>query len=153
MKRLLGQFVPQGISVLDIDATRGIWNYSTAVEEHNSKYYCLDMQVGADYTPAEIYNWGDSVPHGWDCIISGQCLEHDKFFWKTLEQISERLKQGGVCIIIVPSKGHEHRYPIDCYRFYQDCGPVFAEIMGCELLHVEWNHESEWGDLAIVLQK
>ncbi len=153
MCRLLNAHVPSQSNILDIGATHGIWNYSKAVENHGSRYFCMDMAVGADYKPSDIYNWGEEVPFGWDCIISGQCLEHDKFFWITLKQIADRVKNGGFVIIIVPSCGPEHRYPVDCYRFYQDCGPVFAEIMGVEFIAHEWHQCTDWGDLAMVFRK
>ena len=153
MSRLLNQFVAQETSILDVGATHGIPNYSVAVKNNGCKYHCLDMQSGADYVPSDTYNWGDEVPKEWYCIISGQTLEHDKFFWLTLKQISDRLASNGIFILILPSKGEEHRFPIDCYRFYQDCAEVFAEIMDCEMLHKEWNLDTHWGDLAMVFRK
>jgi hypothetical protein len=153
MSRLLNQYVPEGTNILDVGATHGIANYSPAVKNNRCNYNCLDMQQGADYVPSQTYNWGSEVPDGWQCIISGQTLEHDKFFWITLKQISDRLAKDGIFILILPSKGEEHRFPVDCYRFYQDCAEVFAEIMGCDVLTKEWHHDTYWGDLAMVFKK
>jgi SAM-dependent methyltransferase len=152
MGELLTNYVPKNSNVLDIGATNEIANYRGIAEYNLCQYKTLDWLGGADFI-VNGYDWS-MIPKDWDCVISGQCLEHDAYFWKTLENIASITKQGGIIIIIVPSCGAIHRHPIDVYRFYPDSAHTFAEIMKCELLEVHHlGFDSEWGDLSMVFKK
>jgi SAM-dependent methyltransferase len=61
-----------------------------------------------------------------DIIISGQMLEHCEFFWLTFAEMVRVLAPGGFIFLIAPSAGPEHRYPVDCYRFYPDAYRALA---------------------------
>jgi SAM-dependent methyltransferase len=152
MGELIPKYVPQNSNVLDIGSRNDIWNYKEQVDKNNCQYLTLDWENNADFI-VNGYDWS-MVPKDFDCVISGQCLEHDGFFWKTLSNISSITKSGGIIIIIVPSCGAIHRYPVDCYRFYPDSAKYFAEIMNAEVLEVHHlGFESEWGDLSMVFRK
>jgi len=49
--------------------------------------------------------------------------------------------------------GKIHRYPIDCYRFYPDVGPVWADIMDSELLECYMTDNARWYDLVVIFRK
>jgi SAM-dependent methyltransferase len=152
MGELIKRFVPQNSLILDIGTRNDIWNYKECAVNNQCQYKTLDWETNADYI-VKGYDWSD-VPKGFDCVISGQCLEHDSFFWKTLENISSITKQNGIIIIIVPSCGAIHRYPVDCYRFYPDSANAFAEIMNTQILDVHHlGFYTAWGDLSMTFQK
>lgn len=67
-----------------------------------------------------------------DCILSSATLEHDKYFWKTLEEIRRVLSPGGLLVVGVPIymklptdfkhttltfARHGYKYNADFYRF------------------------------------
>src|SRR3990172_4050477 len=55
-----------------------------------------------------------------DCVICCETLEHDKFFWKTLENINYVLKKGGWLIISAPGPFQLYHNLPDYYRFYEE---------------------------------
>ncbi|WP_197706475.1 class I SAM-dependent methyltransferase [Pseudodesulfovibrio profundus] len=110
--------------------------------------------VSAD--PTDIPLSDDSF----DLIISGQAFEHIKFFWLTFEEMARVLKPEGLCFLIAPSRGPEHKYPLDCWRFYPDGYQALGEWAKLELLEVstDWELDSEidgaeWGDTVGVFEK
>lgn len=161
--------------VLDFGGSDINGSYRKIFEIRDSTYKTLDWDK-ADYIVKD-YNWDHIPKNTFDMVISGQAFEHDKFFWKTLENIKQVLKPNGTVIIIVPTKGGFHRYPLDCYRFYADAAIPFAELLNANIEEVVWNshmardlvqmsteHESyrlfkfshqydtEWGDLGMVFK-
>lgn len=151
MQQMLLKHVPQHSRVLDVGATNNMWNYKEAVLANDCFYKTLDWSAGADYE-VNSYDWNHIPKNEFDVVITGQAFEHDKYFWKTTENIKNLLSPGKIVIIIVPSCGHIHRYPVDCYRFYPDAAETFAEILNATILEVNHNTDSEWGDLAMVFQ-
>jgi SAM-dependent methyltransferase len=61
-----------------------------------------------------------------DIVISRQMLEHCEFFWLALQEMVSTLRPGGFIFLIAPSSGAEHRYPVDCYRFYPNAYRALA---------------------------
>lgn len=57
-----------------------------------------------------------------DVIVSSSCFEHSEMFWLVFLEIMRVLRPGGLFYLNVPSNGSFHRYPVDCWRFYPDCG-------------------------------
>lgn len=55
-------------------------------------------------------------------IITSSALEHDPRFWMTFLKMLQVLQPGGFIYINVPYEWQEHKYPIDCWRFYGDAG-------------------------------
>lgn len=88
-----------------------------------------------------------------DIVISGQMMEHCEFFWKAFDEMVRIAKSGALIVLIVPSHGPIHRYPVDCYRFLPDSMKALAKHAGCELVESWHDTESEWGDLVGVFRK
>lgn len=61
-----------------------------------------------------------------DIVVSSSCFEHAEFFWLTVLDIMRVLKAGGLLYMNVPSNGHFHRWPVDCWRFYPEAGKALA---------------------------
>lgn len=64
------------------------------------------------------YDWDAIESDSFDLVISGQAFEHIEFFWKTMEEMTRVLKKDGLLCLIAPNGFGEHRYPVDCYRFF-----------------------------------
>lgn len=82
-----------------------------------------------------------------DVVLSGQAFEHIEYFWLTWLEMLRVLRPGGLIFLIAPSRGPEHRYPQDCWRFYPDGYRALSRFGGCELLEVstDWEpHEDKW---------
>ena len=75
-------------------------------------------------------------------------------------EIARVLKVGGLCCILAPSSGPEHRYPVDCWRFYPDGLVALATFARLDTLEAvtQWdaagNPESDqWHDSMLVCRK
>lgn len=109
------------------------------------KYIGVDLAPGAnvDVVLSDPYDWREIAPESADVIVAGQTFEHTEFFWETARQITRTLKPNGLCCIIVPSSGPEHRFPVDCWRMYPDGLRAVARYAGLEVLVAE----TQWDDL------
>lgn len=140
--------IPAGSRVLDVGGA-----------DVNGSYRQLFQDCGyvsLDFARADIVVTGHEWPiddGAFDAVVSGQTLEHDERFWLTLQNIARVLCPGGHAILIVPSHGHIHRHPVDCYRFLPDSMRAFARWTGLELLGTRHDPSSHWGDLAGVFRK
>ena len=112
------------LKILDIGSfdKTGDYNYGKILNEKKWTYQGLDLKPGnnVDIIVENAYDWSEIEENSYDVVVSGQALEHMEFFWLTMEQINKVLKPGGLCCIIVPSKGPVHKNPYDCYRFNED---------------------------------
>jgi SAM-dependent methyltransferase len=88
-----------------------------------------------------------------DIVISGQMLEHCEFFWLTFAEMVRVLRPGGFIFLIAPSSGPEHRYPVDCYRFYPDAYRALARYTHCELADLWLDERGPWKDLVGVFTR
>lgn len=145
------------LSILDVG--------SFAVADHDSYRPLFERKLwtytGVDIVPGPNVDIALSHPYKWDeisddsadVVISGQALEHIAYFWVTAMEIGRALRPGGLACIIVPSRGVEHRYPLDCWRFYPDGMASIATWLAFELLdaHTDWH--SPWGDSVLVMRK
>jgi SAM-dependent methyltransferase len=73
-----------------------------------------------DIVLKDPYEWNEIDNESADFIISGQCLEHVSQPWTWMQQLALKLKPKGIAIIIAPSQGPQHRFPVDCYRYLPD---------------------------------
>jgi len=90
-----------------------------------------------------------------DCVITGQTFEHIEFFWLTWNEMARVLKPGGFIFLIAPSCGMEHRYPVDCWRFYPDGFRALAKYSDVEMIsvHSDLGSGTDWGDTVGVFRK
>ena len=99
----------------------------------------LDMEAGpnVDIVPKSPYNWQEIENDSYDAVISGQALEHIEFFC-TGEMVRVTREDGLICII-APNGFDEHRYPVDCWRFFTDGMVVLARYFELEIIHAHTN--------------
>lgn len=95
-----------------------------------------------------------------DLFVSGQAFEHIEFFWLTWLEMARVLRPGGLIFLVAPSRGPEHRFPVDCWRFYPDGFAALAKYASLELVEVstDWapdpaEDSAAWGDTVGVFRK
>ena len=100
------------------------------------EYVGLDLADGpnVDLVPPDPYRWDSLGRESFDLVISGQAFEHNPYFWITAAEIARVLVEGGLTVIIAPSRGPVHRHPFDCWRFSPDSWSVLCQYVGLELL-------------------
>lgn len=106
------------------------------------EYKGIDMEEGPNVDivmkdPKKIPLDDDSV----DVVISGQCIEHCKTPWILIKEMYRILKKERFCFITAPAIWAEHRYPIDCFRYYPDGMRSLMEEAGFNVLDSYANPE------------
>ena len=108
------------------------------------------------------YDWTAIRSYSVDVLISGQAFEHIEFFWVTILEIERVLKPGGLCCIIAPSGGVEHRFPVDCWRFYPDGFDALGRFAHLEVMEAstQWKPDprytdpsNTWQDSVLICRK
>jgi SAM-dependent methyltransferase len=153
----------QPLHVLDLGSTEmGACYRPIFSDKARFKYTGVDLSPGpnVDVVLKDAYKWREIPSGSVDVLISGQVLEHVSFFWITALEISRVLAPGGVACIIAPSSGPEHRYPVDCWRFYPDGMRAFAQWgrLICEEANTHWGPHADpgsdlWRDSVLVARK
>lgn len=150
------------LSVIDIGSYDVNGSYRTLFDLPGVSYVGIDLESGPGVdlvlsSPYVLPLDDQSV----DLIVSGQAFEHVEYFWQSFEEMHRVLKPGAMIFLIAPSRGLEHKYPQDCWRFYPDGYRALAKYVGCELLEVTTDWEpiegdiasSEWGDTVGVFRR
>jgi SAM-dependent methyltransferase len=136
--------MPQAsIKVLDVGscAYNGHDTYKSLFPTPRYEYCGLDMLAGPNVDVVEVnpYRWKDLRNETFDVVISGQTFEHTEFFWVTIAEMARVLKKDGLLCLIAPNGFGEHRYPVDCYRFFADEMVSIARYVGMKPLHAHTN--------------
>ena len=110
------------LRILDVGSQDVNGSYRPIFDQGSWRYVGLDMAPGpnVDLVLPGPYDWRRIPAGSYDVVISGQALEHVEFFWITILEMARVLRPGGLLCVIAPSGGFEHRYPVDCWRFYAD---------------------------------
>lgn len=151
------------IHICDLGSQDVNGSYRPIFAEVAWSYLGLDMAAGnnVDIVLRTPYVWREVASCSADVVISGQAFEHIQYFWITMIEIARVLKPGGLCCILAPSSGPEHRYPLDCWRFYPDGMGTLAHFAQMEVLEAttQWNDEGYadgsdwWHDSMLVCRK
>ncbi len=163
-RSLLAPFEGEALSVLDVGSAvvaDGHMSNREAFANPNWAYVGLDIEPGpnVDLVVAEPYDWREVADGSHDLVTCSQVFEHTEFFWITILEIGRALKPGGLAFIVAPGSGPLHRYPVDCWRFYDDGMPALAKWADLDVLdaRVQWRpvygKGDMWRDAAIVLQR
>ena len=139
------------VRVLDVGSYDVNGSYRHLFTEGKYHYTGLDMEDGpnVDVVLKNPYNWDAIETDSFDVIISGQVFEHIEFFWITMSEMTRVLKKDGLLCLIAPNGFGEHRYPVDCYRFFTDGMVALAKFVNLELLHAHTNcapsaNDTDW---------
>ena len=135
----------ESLLILDLGSQDFNGSYRALLDRAPWRYLGVDMAPGrnVDVVLRNPYCWREIKPGSADVIVSGQTFEHTEFFWLSMREMARALKVGGLLCIIAPSAGDEHRYPVDCWRFYPDGLRAAARYAGLETVEA-W---TQWGDL------
>jgi SAM-dependent methyltransferase len=125
------------------------------------RYVGLDLEPApnVDLVVEDPYDWRELADASVDVVACSQVLEHTEFFWITILEIARVLRPGGLAFIVAPGSGPLHRYPVDCWRFYDDGLPALARWGDLVVLEarVQWRpvfaRGNQWRDAAAVLQR
>ncbi len=159
MQLLASRHAPAGGTVVDIGSCDVNGSYRAIFP--NFRYIGIDAAAGpnVDLVATDPYRY--PLPaNAADIVVSGQTYEHVEFFWMTFLEMIRLTRPGGLIFLIAPSRGAEHRYPVDCWRFYPDGYRALAAWGGVEMLEVStdwWGHpdpeSAAWGDTVGAFRK
>jgi len=163
VNKYLTDYKNKNITVLDIGSQDVNGTYKPLFDYKGWNYLGVDMENGKNVNIVlkDIYNWREIKSSSVDVVISGQAFEHIEYFWVTMLEITRVLKTGGLCCIIAPSGGFEHKYPLDCWRFFPDGFKAMGEYAGLIVIEVytEWNPveyddgSQVWKDSVLICKK
>ncbi len=130
--------------------------YRTLLDCAPWEYIGLDIAAGHNVSVQvdNAYDWHEVPSDSVDVIVSGQAFEHVEYFWASAFEIGRVLKPGGLLMLIAPSGGYEHRFPLDCWRYYTDGMRALAGYLRFELIdaYTDWGNEV-WEDSVLVVRK
>ena len=129
------------VKVLDVGSYDVNGCYREIFTSEGHEYKGLDMEQGpnVDICPKNAYAWNELPNDEYDVVVSGQALEHIEFFWVTMGEIVRVVKKGGLICLIAPNGFEEHRYPVDCWRFFTDGMIAIARYYKLEIIHTHTN--------------
>ena len=108
----------EGASILDIGSRCAEGQENTIcyrnLFENDFKYVGMDIVSGENVNIVGFAN----IPEVFDVVISGSVMEHVKRPWIWLKLLKRYFKTY-ICIITVHT-WHEHRHPLDTYRYFPD---------------------------------
>lgn len=162
-KRYLSRFEGGLLSILDLGSQDVNGCYRSIFDDPAWTYQGIDLAPGnnVDIVLEDPYKWSGIPSGSVDVVVSGQAFEHIEFFWLTMLEIARVLKPQGLCCVIAPSSGPEHRYPVDCWRFYPDGMRALANFSRLDVLEAttEWAPEDypdqsqAWKDSVLIASK
>lgn len=161
---MLGPFEAAPLTVLDVGSAvvaGGHRSNREAFVNPQWRYVGMDIEAGpnVDLVVAEPYDWREVADGSIDLVTCSQVFEHTEFFWITILEIGRILKPGGLAFVVAPGSGPLHRYPVDCWRFYDDGLPALAKWADLDVLdaRVQWRpvygKGDMWRDAAVLLQR
>ena len=150
------------LEVIDIGSYDVNGSYKQFFAKHPGwKYRGVDLTSGpnVDVVLTSPYRL-PFASYSVDVVVSGQAFEHVEYFWLTWLEMARVLRPGGLIFLLAPSRGPEHRYPQDCWRFYPDGYRALAKYAALELLEVttDWEPHADpdsapWGDTVGVFRQ
>ncbi len=163
MRRLVEKYLAdtEQAQIYDLGSYDVNGSYRPLFERAGWKYQGIDLEAGpnVDIVLDSAYKL-PLISASADVIVSGQAFEHIKYFWLTWLEFARVIKPEGLIFLLAPSRGPEHRYPVDCWRYYPDAYRALAEYASFNLLEVQtdWQVETDpesavWGDTVGVFRK
>jgi SAM-dependent methyltransferase len=161
--KYLSRKTNESLLIFDLGSLDVNGSYKEIFNIDKWRYVGSDLAGGknVDVVLKNPYKWQEVRSNSIDVFISGQAFEHIEFFWLTMLEVSRVLKPGGICCLIAPSGGFEHRYPVDCWRFYPDGFSALARFASLSVLETyaqkedkEYEDDSNlWRDSVLIAQK
>lgn len=160
----LGDRRGQALQILDVGSMDVNGSYRQFFDDPAWTYTGVDMEAGpgVDAVLPQPYDWSGLADSAYDVVVSGQAFEHIEFPWVTILEVARVLRPGGLLCLIVPSGGHEHRYPLDCWRYYPDGIRALAHWADLDVVRADtaWeprrdytDNSARWADTVLVARK
>lgn len=149
------------LDVIDIGSYDVNGSYKQFFSRPAWRYRGVDLTPGPNVDVVLTSPYRLPFPsHSVDVVVSGQAFEHVEYFWLTWLEMARVLRPGGLIFLLAPSRGPEHRYPQDCWRFYPDGYRALAKYAALELVEVstDWQPHTDpdsapWGDTVGVFRQ
>jgi cephalosporin hydroxylase len=152
------------LRVLDVGSMDINGSYRVLFDNPKWQYTGVDLEpgTGVDVVLGSPYDWGAIPSDSFDIVISGQAFEHMEFPWITALQVTRVLVEGGLFCLIVPSGGYEHRFPLDCWRYYPDGVKALAHWADLDVMSAStaWmprgpyaDDSARWADTVLIARK
>jgi hypothetical protein len=160
--RYLSARITEPLRIVDVGSQDINGSYRQLFSGPRWSYTGLDMASGnnVDIVLRTPYIWTEVASGSADVVVSGQAFEHIQYFWITMLEVARVLKAGGICCILAPSSGPEHRHPVDCWRFYPDGMVSLAQFAQMETIEAvtQWHDLDDadsnlWHDSLLVCRK
>jgi predicted SAM-dependent methyltransferase len=163
VERFLNSKKDESLIILDLGSQDINGTYKPLFNQPGWMYLGIDISDGknVDIVVSNTYSWKNIPSDYADVFVSGQTFEHIDYIWLTMKEIFRVLKPGGLCCIIAPSSGIEHKYPIDCWRIYPDGFKALANYADFEIIEISTQWEDlkyedgsdNWHDSVIICRK
>jgi SAM-dependent methyltransferase len=168
MQRFVAEYLSgrrrEHLEILDVGSMNVNGSYRTLLDDPEWHYTGVDASdgEGVDLILPSPYDWSPLSSNKYDVVVSGQTFEHIEYPWVTLMEVARVLKPAGIVCLIVPSGGYEHRYPVDCWRYYPDGISALARWADLDVLSATTNWEPQgsfgddsavWKDTVLVARK
>ena len=167
MREFIGQHLNdrrgRPMRILDVGGSNINGSYRDLFDDPEWIYHALDVEQGegVDVVPKKPWRWQDVRARSYDVVISGSAFEHIAFPWLTIVEIRRVLRPGGLLCLVAPSAGEEHRYPLDCWRYYRDGLVALASWGDLEVVDAvvhddsdRWSDNSaQWADAVLVARR
>jgi SAM-dependent methyltransferase len=116
------KYVLPGRKVIDIGSRNVNGTFKPIFKKLNVEYTGVDIDLGenVDIVLTEEYNWEELQPESFDIVIAGSVIEHCEYPWLFFDEVNRILKPNGLICVTAPAVWEEHKYPVDCYRYYPD---------------------------------
>lgn len=104
----------------------GSQNFNGGLREFkrtNMNWFGIDLSEGPGVD--RVICVGEQLPfpdESFDLVLASSVFEHDIQFWNTFIEMIRVTKKHGITLLMMPSQGPYHRYPLDAFRFYPDAG-------------------------------
>ena len=154
----------EALTIVDLGSCDYNGSYRPIFAQTPWHYIGVDLAPGqnVDLVLRDPYHWRELKSESVDVLVSGQTFEHTEFFWETILEIARVLKPNGLCCIIAPATGNEHRFPLDCWRIFADGFRALGRYSHLEVLHAHthWkelarydSESNKWHDSILVARK
>lgn len=108
-------------------------------------YIGMDLGNGpnVDIVLASENEWSNIKDNEFDVVVSVSTLEHTRYPWLFMREISRIVKVNGLVCINAPYQWEQHACPLDCWRIFPDGMKALLEYVGLEVISVYKNINSE----------
>lgn len=162
-RRFLAGKENEPLRVVDVGSQDVNGSYRPIFDSPAWRYTGVDLAPGrnVDIVLAHPYRWRELPSGSADVLVSGQAFEHVSQPWAAILEVARVLAPGGICCIVAPSSGPEHRYPVDCWRIYPDGFVALAALAELEVLQAvtQWEDagytdgSDTWHDTMLIARR